>query len=240
MLNTSPIQLFPGDAIARVVIERPDHGNKLTRGMMRELSQAIGAAAHDPASRIVLLDADGPDFCLGRDGRGETREGLKPHEIWRQMMGAVLGVYEAIREAPVPVVARVRGRAVGFGAALAASCDVTLACASCRLSFPEIEHDIPPTMALSAAVSRASHKALLWLVYSGTVIDAQRAREAGLVSEVIADDSFDAQSLQFVQQLATRPRLVLETIKRYMHNAPELSSRMASEYAGVLMALVRS
>ncbi len=121
---------FPigGDAaIVRIDLGGPDEGNTLTRGMMRQLTEVIHAEAAKPETRVLVIEGRGPQFCRGRDGRGESNAGLTPYEIRVQMMGSVLGVYEAINMAPVPVVARVHGAAIGFGAALAGGCDMTLA-----------------------------------------------------------------------------------------------------------------
>jgi enoyl-CoA hydratase/carnithine racemase len=235
-----PFIVLREGAVARIILNRADEGNALTRAMMRQLSTSIRELGADSGVHVLVLEARGPQFCRGRDGKGESRAGLKPHEVWSQMMGAVLGVYQAISEAPVPVVSRLQGDAIGFGAALAIGCDVTLATEQCRLSLPEIEHGIPPTLAISAALGKVSSKALSWLVYSAEPVDAPRAVQLGMVSKTFPAGTFEAESLQFVRDLAQRPRLVLETIKRYMSKAPELSPAMASEYAGVLLAVVRS
>lgn len=235
-----PFLVLREGAVARIVLNREAEGNALTRAMMRELSAKIAELGADGAVHVVVLEARGQQFCRGRDGKGESRAGLKPHEVWSQMMGAVLGVYDAINAAPVPVVARLQGDAIGFGAALAIGCDVTLASDQCRLSLPEIEHGIPPTLALSAALGKVPPKALSYLVYSAEPVDAERAVQLGMVSKTYAAAEFEAGSMQFVHAMAERPRLVLETIKRYMTKAPQLSPAMASEYAGVLLALVRS
>jgi enoyl-CoA hydratase/carnithine racemase len=187
-----------------------------------------------------VIEARGPQFCRGRDGKGESRAGMTPYDVRVKLMGAVLGVYEAIADVPVPVVARVHGDALGFGAAMAVGCDITLAASSARFAFPEIEHDIPPTMAMCAALGKVPAKALTYLIYSAEQIDATQAVALGLASKVLPQASFAPDFDAFVERLAGRPRLVLETIKRYQANASQLSPDMASEYAGTLLALVRS
>jgi enoyl-CoA hydratase len=142
----------------------------------------------------------------------------------------VLGSYEAIANVPVPVVGLVHADALGFGAALAVACDITLASANAGFAFPEIEHDIPPTMAMCAALGKVNAKALIWLIYSAEKISAERAVAVGLASRVLPQASFAADADAFLKTLASRPRLVLETIKRYQAKA---------EYAGTLLALVR-
>lgn len=226
-------------AIARVDLNRPDEGNAMTRGMMVQLASLLGQLGADTSVHVVALEARGAQFCRGRDGRGESRAGMTPYEVRVKMMGAVLGSYQAIADVPVPVVALVHADALGFGAALAVACDITLAADSAGFAFPEIEHDIPPTMAMCAALGKVNAKALTWLIYSAEKISAERAAAVGLASKVLPQAAFATGADAFLKSLASRPRLVLETIKRYQSKAEHLTPEMASEYAGTLLALVR-
>ncbi len=227
-------------AIARVDLNRPDEGNALTRAMMSRLARVIRDAGSDPSVNVIVVEGRGAQFCRGRDGKGESRAGMTPYEVRVNMMGAVLDVYQAVADAPVPVVACVHGDALGFGAALAVSCDITLAAAHVSFAFPEIEHDIPPTMAMCAALGKVPNKALAYLIYSAETVDAVQAVALGLASRVLPSATFQDDSLAFARGLAGKPRLVLETIKRYHAKAAQLTPDMAAEYAGTLLALVRS
>jgi enoyl-CoA hydratase/carnithine racemase len=155
-------------------------------------------------------------------------------------MGAVLSVYDAIQAAPIPVVACVQGPAIGFGAALAGASDITLASDAARFSFTEIKHGIPPTMAMAAVLRNVPAKALTYLIYSAQELSAQEAVAFGLASRVLPKATFEQDAEAFVSELAGRPRLVLETIKKFQQHATGLPAPMVSEYAGTLLALVRS
>lgn len=226
-------------AIARVDLNRPDEGNAMTRAMMLQFAALLRELGADNSVNVVAIEARGAHFCKGRDGKGESRAGMTPYEVRVKMMGAVLGSYEAIAAVPVPVVALVHADALGFGAALAVGCDITLVSANAGFAFPEIEHDIPPTMAMCAALGKVNSKALTWLIYSAEKVSAERAAAIGLASKVLPQAGFAADSDAFLKTLAGRPRLVLETIKRYQSRAEHLTPEMASEYAGTLLALVR-
>ncbi|MDO9442112.1 MAG: enoyl-CoA hydratase/isomerase family protein [Beijerinckiaceae bacterium] len=226
--------------IFRIDLGRPEDGNKLTRSMMRDLAETIRRGSLEAETRVIVLQGRGDFFCAGRDGRGESTAGLKPHEVREQMMGAVLSVYAAINASPVPVVALVQKPAVGFGAALAGGCDITLVAEGATLAFSEIKHGIPPTLAMAAVMKKVPAKALAWLIYSGADVTAQEALVMGLASKVLAGASFDAETDAFLIELASRPRIVLETIKKFMLTAQDMSAAQQSEYAGTLLALVRS
>lgn len=227
-------------ALARIDLNRPEEGNALTRAMMVRLAALLRELGGTPDINVVAIGGRGPQFCRGRDGRGESRAGMTPYEVRVKMMGAVLDSYQAVWDVPVPVVALVHGDALGYGAAVAVGCDITLAASNARFAFPEIEHDIPPTMAMCAALGKIQAKALTYLIYSAEQIDAPQAVTLGLASKVLPQETFAADADAFLAKLAGRPRLVLETIKRYQAKAAHLTPDMASEYAGTLMALVRS
>jgi enoyl-CoA hydratase/carnithine racemase len=227
-------------AVAHVDLNRPEEGNALTRAMMLRFSQVLRELGADAKINVVTVGGRGGQFCRGRDGKGESRAGMTPYDVRVKMMGAVLDSYQAIWDVPVPVVALVHGDALGFGAALAVGCDITLAASNAHFAFPEIEHDIPPTMAMCAALGKVPAKALTYLIYSADKVDAEQAVTMGLASKVLPQASFAADANAFVTKLAGRPRLVLETIKRYQAKAVHLTPDMASEYAGTLLALVRS
>ncbi|MBX3539844.1 MAG: enoyl-CoA hydratase/isomerase family protein [Chelatococcus sp.] len=225
-------------AIAWIELGGANTGNMLTRQQMTMLSEAIRLAGADPDVSVVAIAPGGGAFCLGRNGKGEPAEAL-PWDARQRQMGVTLDVYDAIAACPIPVVACVQGNAIGFGAALAGGCDITLAARSARFALPEIKHSIPATLAMSALIRKIPEKALAHLIYSGEEISAEDALALGLVSKVFPAETFEESCSAYLLALASRKRLLLETIKRYIAKAPQLSPEMASEYAGTLMALVK-
>ena len=233
-----PIRASGG--IMRIDLGRPEEGNTLTRGMMRDISETIRNAAADPETRVIVIESRGLYFCKGRDGRGESTDGLAPYQVREKMMGAVLGVYSAINASTVPVVSLMHGPAIGFGAALAGGCDITLAASNTSFAFSEIRHGIPPTLAMAAVMKKVPQKALAWLIFSGGEVSATEGLAWGLVSKTFEQAAFVQETDNFLTELASRPRLVLETIKKFLLTAQDMSAAQQSEYAGTLLALVRS
>lgn len=227
-------------SVAHIDLSRPNEGNALTRAMMFQLAKSLRTIGADPSINLLVIEGTGDFFCKGRDGKGESRIGMTPYEVRVNMMGAVLDVYKAITDVPIPIVAKVHADAVGFGSAMAVACDLTLISSQAKFSFPEIEHDIPPTMAMCAALGKIPAKALSYLIYSAETVDATEAKVLGIASNVYAQATFEAEFNAFIDKLASKPRLVLETIKKYQEKATHASPDMALEYAGTLLALVRS
>ena len=155
------------------------------------------------------------------------------------MMGPVLSAYEALAAAPIPVVACVHADAIGFGAALVGGCDIAVASSAAEFAFPEIAHNIAPTMAMSAVIRKLPPAVLSYLIYSGERISAVEALQCGLIGKIYPSGDFAASYRAFLTGLAARPWPVLETIKKYQHGAVGLSAAQSFDYAGALLALVR-
>jgi enoyl-CoA hydratase/carnithine racemase len=227
-------------AVARLDLNRPEEGNPLDRALMFRFAELLRQLATRPETGVIVIEARGEKFCRGRDGKGESLAGISAYEMRTQRMAATLGVYEAIGDVPVPVIALVHGDATGFGAALVAACDVALASAEARFSFPELSHGIAPVMAMTPLARRLPPKATAHLIYGGGTVSARRAAEIGLVSAVFDAATFAAEADAFVAKVASTPRVLLETVKKFQKLSPDISQAMASEYAGTLMALLRS
>jgi enoyl-CoA hydratase/carnithine racemase len=227
-------------ALARIDLNRPDEGNTLTLAMMKRLAQLVRELDANPAVGVIALEARGQFFSRGRDGTGESPGELNAYEMREKLLAPILDLYTAVASASVPVVSCVQGPALGFGAAMAGACDITLASDKAHFSFPEINHGIAPTLAMAGVMRKIAPKAMTYLIYSGREISASEAVTCGLASTVFPDAVFAVEAEKFLKEMTGRKRLVLETIKRFQTNANGLSPAMTSEYAGTLMALVRT
>jgi enoyl-CoA hydratase/carnithine racemase len=239
-MTGSQVSFRIAGGIASIDFNRAERGNTITRDMMRELTGLMGTLGGDPSVKAIALRPAGASFCEGRDRTGESMKDMTAYAVRTEVLSVILDLYRAVQTTPVPVVACVKGKALGFGAALAGSCDITLSADTARYAFPEIEHKTPPTLAMTAVMRSVQRKSLGYLIYSAEEIDASMALTIGLVSRIFPAQQFDRDVDAFLATLASRPRLTLETIKRFQNKAVTLDPDMMSEYAGTLMALVRT
>ena len=189
--------------ILRVTINRPDAGNAMTDAMALELTGIIAAAPQ--TSRMVLLRGAGKDFCVGRQAPPPPAAPPEAMER-RRFSDIVFDTYGTIRNSPIPVVCVVQGRALGFGCAVAAVADITIASDAATFQVPEMLHNILPTMVMSALADRASRKALAYLVYSTKAVSAERALSYGIVSDVVPPDALEAEVGRCARTSSRRPR----------------------------------
>src|SRR5262249_10157059 len=151
------------------------------------------------SSEIVVLRGAGEDFCVGRETMGKRPPGTPPEAFeLRRRNDVVFNCYGAFRRCEIPVIGVVRGRAFGFRCAIAA--------ATAKFQVPEMAHNIMPTMVMSALIDRVPRKAMTYLVWSPAVISPERAREAGIVSEVVPAAELDAAVDALCKQIMRAPR----------------------------------
>jgi enoyl-CoA hydratase len=158
----------------------------------------------------------------------------------RRNTDVVFDAYHSLRTAAVPILGVVRGRAAGFGCALAALCDITIADADATFQIPEMTHSIMPTMVMSALIDRVPAKAMAYLVYTASVIDAPAALGFGIVSAVAPAGGLDAAVAQAEAALAHAPGAATAGIKDYLRTARDMSLQGSIDYARNLHATVNS
>src|SRR6202051_3408536 len=169
--------------ILHITLNQPDRGNAVSDEMVAELTGIMEGA--DKASNIVVLRGRGADFCVGRAVMGSTPKKDPDAFERRAFSDVVFNCYGAMRNAKIPIIAAVHGRALGFGCAIAAACDITLASDKAGFQVPEMAHNILPTMVMSSFVDRVPRKAMSYLVYSQAEISPERALSFGIVSGVV-------------------------------------------------------
>src|SRR3990172_12686363 len=221
--------------ILRVTLNRPDAGNGVSDDMAAEPAGTLDGAA-DP-SHLVVLRGAGPDFCTGRAHTGgRAPEGPPEALALRRRNEVGFNCYGAFRRSPIPIVGVVQGRAVGFGCALAALCDITIASDAAKFQLPEMGHNIMPTMAMSALVDRVPRKALMYLVYSTAVIGAERALMYGIVSDVVSAGSLENAVETLCAALTKAPRPATLAVKEYARVALSMDLQGAVDFARNLHA----
>ena len=230
------IQSIHGDAVATIVLSRPEAGNRLTNAMAAALAQAL-RDAH--ASRVIVLRGAGDDFCIGRDmAPPAAGAGVSPLDVMRDDAQPMIELFDAFARCRAPILAEVQGRAWGIGTVFAGIADLTLASSDASFRLGELERGIPPGIALSALLDRVPPKWLAHLVYSADAADAQSALAAGLVGRVVERGTLHATRDALVQRMLGFPQDALEAVKRYLSTAPHHDPALALQYGSSLLSNV--
>ncbi len=229
------IEIVHENGIATVLMNRPEKLNSLTEGMFVSMTKAISQASADTDIGAVVVAGVGKAFSAGADIQGYVDGGLDAF-VHFQRLGRALN--NAITSAAVPIIAVVDGFALGGGFEIALACDFIVAGPSARFGLPEVRLGLLPggggTQRLPRIVGRQLAKKLL---FTGGMLDAASALDAGIVLTVADDPIASAKSLaaQFMQW----PRRTLATIKQVVNETTLLEVGMAVEHQA-LVALYQS
>lgn len=206
--------------VLRCVIATAAHGNTLDFDGVRPAREAISAIKVDGDVGAVLLASEGGNFCNGGDVRAfaaaEDR-GRFVGELARTFHEFIL----ALVRAPVPVVAGVRGWAVGAGMSIACACDVVVGGPSTRFrpAYPSI--GLSPDGGMSWALPRIIGATRARdLILTDGVLAGEEALRAGLLTRLVADQDIQAEAEAVAAKLADGPTSTYARIKRLMWDAP--------------------
>ncbi len=185
--------------IAYVTIDNASRLNCLNTDLMTEFARAMGEISQDPLLRAVVLTGAGDRAFVG--GADIDEMAALDVDGARAFITRVHGCCAAVRDCPVPVIARIAGHALGAGLELAASCDLRVATEDARFGMPEVRLGIPSVVEaalLPALVGWGRARQILLL---GETFSAGQAAAWGLVEEVVPRDELDAQVEQRIGAL---------------------------------------
>lgn len=183
------------DATARIVLNRPQKRNALTRQLLMELLDAVKRIEADTSARVLLLEAEGPVFCAGMDlGEMQARAG-QPNAAaqWQEDTRIYRDVIERLFRLPIPTVAVVQGPVLAGGVGLVLACDVVLAAAAAFFSLPEPQRGITAAVVTPLLNYRIGPGAAGYVLLSGRRVSADDALRIGLCHEVVpAEETLNA------------------------------------------------
>jgi enoyl-CoA hydratase len=210
----------PVDGVALLTIERPDVLNALSFDVLDALADALAAMDADPACRVIVVTGSGTRaFAAGAD--------IKELAIQTPITLLVedrFAVWERIAAVRKPVIAAVRGFALGGGCELAMSCDLIVAGDDAQFGQPEINLGVMPgaggTQRLTRAIGRAR---AMDLILTGRTISAAEAETMGLVSRVVPAEATLSAALELARTIASKAPVAVLAAKESVRLAEELA-----------------
>jgi len=209
------------DRIAVITLSRPEKRNSMTQKMFSELDKAVERVARAEDVRVLVIQGDGETFCAG-DDLAELVV-MDPSRV-RRFLARVQDTFLGLESLEVPVLAAVKGHALGGGLELALACDLILASSEAGLGLPETNLGIIPglggTVRLPRRVGLGRAKEL---VYSGRIVKADEAKKIGLVEDVYPADEFDADVKQLAGLLVSKSPTAIALAKSTINKGMDAS-----------------
>ncbi|MGO9018170.1 MAG: enoyl-CoA hydratase-related protein [Syntrophobacteraceae bacterium] len=201
------------DRVGLLTFNRPKALNALNPQTLEELGDAVERTRSDDTIRVLVLTGAGDRaFVAGADISEFSRMNVLQARLFSELGQ---GVFFKIEQLPKPVIACVNGFALGGGCEVAMSCDFIYASDKAKFGQPEITLGIMPgfggTQRLSQLIGRAKAKELCM---TAEAIDAQQAKEIGLVAKVFPDDQLIDETMKAAGALALKSPAALRSIKK--------------------------
>jgi len=209
-------------AVRILTLDRPDKLNALDMNLTQALVDAFEAAEADASVRALLLAGEGRGFCAGAD--------LKEFEVLTPANQAAVvaradlttRLHGLVPSLSKPVVAAVRGVAVGGGAGLAIACDMVVAGDDLKFGYPELRHSLVPAIVMTSLERAVGRKAAFELVSNGRLIGAEEALRLGFVNRVAAADAVLEEALGIAEVWAKVKPVAMAAAKRLFYRVGDL------------------
>ena len=229
--------------VARITFNRPACRNALSMRMCGELIEFISGLNGDGQTRVVLFGGNGTDFCSGADLREMTDiSGATPHaraaEVGRNVVEVSQALFGALDKVEAPVVAAVRGYAIGAGMQFLLAADLAALSQTARLAVPQVrlghtaDHGESYYLPRKVGTARAMEILLL-----GEFVTAAQAERFGLANWVVPDAELEAKVEAVVGKLAASPPVAAFGMKALLRNG--LSHSLEEQFAEELAAVTK-
>lgn len=213
--------------VALLTLDEVDNRNALNARLINGIGDGLTQALADEAVRVVLLTHDGPVFCAGADlkggGQEEARFGFPE-------------VLTLMQDSPKPVVAVLRGPAMGGGVGLAAAADLSLASTDVTFGFTEVRIGLAPAMISVVCLPKLSKADAAELFLTGRKIPAARAAEVGLINRAVPPADLDDAVTDLLHELVAGSPGGLATSKQLLREVPTMDRAAAFEHTQALSA----
>jgi len=210
-----------GGEVAEVTIAHEAKLNTLNPGLMRRFAAEIAALGGREALRAVVLTGAGPKAFVGGADIGSMAaiDGAPAAEAFIRL---VHGCCAAVRDCPVPVIARVNGWTLGAGLELAAACDLRVAADTARFGMPEVRVGIPSVVEAALLPGLIGWGRTRRLLLLGETIDAAEAAAWGLVEAVVPAGALDAEVEAWLGRLCAAGPQAIRTQKALIRRWEDL------------------
>ncbi len=213
--------------VALVTIDRPEALNALSFDLLDEIAATLERLDRDPECRAIVLTGAGTRaFAAGADIRELATQ--TPVSL---TAGARFASWERIAAVRTPLIAAVRGVALGGGCELAMTCDMIVAGEDAQFGQPEIKLGVMPGAGGTQRLTRAIGKArAMELILTGRTMSAREAEASGLVTSVVPSEATVEAALELAARVAAQPPLAVLAAKEAIRRADELPLSAGLEF----------
>ncbi|KAF9969621.1 EnoyL-CoA hydratase [Actinomortierella ambigua] len=199
------------DAVATITLNRPKRGNALSGDMVTLFTSILQRAIDDPAVRVIVVTGSGKYFCTGMDltnggiasNANNAYLGDDKKDAPKGMTSVAPSLFQALRNAPKPTIAKINGPALGGGVGIVFACNIRVVHPSAYFSMPESHRGLIPAMISEVIVPQLGPFLSKQYMLTGERIPADEALRVGFVSAVVGkeDGALDKKTQEYLDLL---------------------------------------
>ncbi|MSQ89873.1 MAG: enoyl-CoA hydratase/isomerase family protein [Phycisphaerales bacterium] len=224
---------------ATITLRRTDARNALSFELIHALASTIAqvsaritSAPHEV--RVVVIAGEGKSFCAGVDLKAVLHDALRMGGMLQQLSMALL----ALRQLPVPTIARVQGAAIGGGCGLVVVCDFAVTHPEAKLGYPEVDLGVCPAVVAPWLVKKIGAGPARAMLLAGGTMRGDEAFNRGLVTHCVARDQLESTTAELVARLMTGGPHALACTKRMLNELDGSNDARIAREAAELSAKV--
>ncbi len=236
-----PVLWDHAGGIAVVTLNRPKAMNAMTVEMLESLGEILDEIEADPDIRALVLTGAGERaFCVGADLKARSKE-FEAGLIHDPLGILVREVFTRLENLHIPVIAAIRGYALGGGLELALACDLRIVTEGARLGFPEAKVGSMPGAGGTQRVTRLIGPGFAKeLMFTADHYGTEDTLRMGLVNRVVAEEELIDEAKSLAQRIASRAPLSLDRIKANINRATDADLESGLELEATSHAVLRA
>ncbi|NUM33338.1 MAG: enoyl-CoA hydratase/isomerase family protein [Candidatus Brocadiae bacterium] len=206
--------------ILSVVLNRPEIHNAFDENVIQELNEAFVAAKEDKSIRCLVLSGQGASFCAGADMNWMRK--MKNYSYEKNYEDAYLlsEMLYRLYALPFPTIAKINGSAFGGGVGLVSACDISIAASCASFSLSEVKLGLVPACISPYLLGRIQPGVLRRFFLTGERFDAGKAKEIGLINEIVPKEELDQKVAEFTEKILSCGPNSLAMAKEILEKVP--------------------
>jgi methylglutaconyl-CoA hydratase len=227
------------DKVARVILNRPEIRNAFNEVMIAEMTDVFKNINSRDDLRVVVVTGEGKAFCAGADLK--WMKGVMDYSYEENLKDSqnLSDMFAEMANCPLPTIARVDGPAIGGGTGMVAVNDIVIASENALFSLSEVKIGLVPACISPYVIRRMGDTNARQYFLTGERLDANKAKEAGLVNKVVSSSELDAEVDKLVSQLISSGPGALAWCKQLLEKVPWMTQKEYGRYTAEVITKLR-
>lgn len=229
MQNKNLIYEIKNNGIGYITLNRPEKNNAFNAEFIAEFLELLEKINADDNIRVVLLKAQGKNFCAGADV--EWMQSMKNFSYQENLQDAaqLAKLFQILNNLNKPTIALVQGNVSGGGNGLIACCDIVVASDAANFCFSEVKLGIIPASISPYVIAAIGQRAARRYFLTAEKFSAEEALRIGLIHQVISADQLEETGLKFIQQILKNGPQSLAICKRWIQRCAAINSDLIKD-----------